>query len=201
MHRQKPAAEADQHEEPDLHPVHGHAHGAGAVALAADGEDPVADLGAQKHPGCERDEDQPVDDGDADLRPADHEIGGENRFERIEARHPADVLGRHIAGDQLGDGDVETLKHQEGAEGDEEAVQLGPDQEPAVQRANSRAKRTARRRRPPKGCRRPGSRTSRRRARRSSPRRRPKGRTPRRSSGARRRPPVCRWSRTDRGPW
>ena len=86
VHRQEPAAEADRHEEPDLHPLHRHADRPGAVALAADGEDPVADLGAQKHPGGERDEEQPVDDGDADLRSADHEVGGEDRLERVRSQ-------------------------------------------------------------------------------------------------------------------
>ncbi len=57
-------------------------------------------------------------------------------LKRVEASHPADVLGRHVAGDELGDRDVEPLQHQERAQGDKEAVQLGPDQQPTVQCAD-----------------------------------------------------------------
>ncbi len=136
MHADEPGAEADEHEQRDLGEGDGHADRAGGLLAAADGEDPVAVLGAQQHPGGQGREDQPPHDRDLHLDAAHVEGRGEQGLGLVEAVHVADVVGGDVAGDELGDGEVDALQDQEGGQGHQEARQAGLHQHPAVEGAD-----------------------------------------------------------------
>src|ERR671921_1763561 len=84
VHAVEPGQERHAHEQANFDLGDGDADGAGGVLVAADGEDPVADLGAEQDPGADRDEQQPPQHGDLDGHEPQRDVGGEERLGRVE---------------------------------------------------------------------------------------------------------------------
>src|SRR6185312_196722 len=106
VHAVEPGQERHAHEQADLDLGDGDADGAGGIGVAAGGEDPVADLGAEQDPGADRDEHQPPQHGDLDGDEAQGDVGGEQGLGRGESVEARDVVGGHGAGGGLGDPEV-----------------------------------------------------------------------------------------------
>src|SRR6476620_2922477 len=139
VHADEPAEERHAHEQADLDGLDRDADGTGGVGVAADGVDPVADLGALEDERRQGDEEEPPEDGDLDGDTADLEARGEDRVEGLVAVHLVDVGRRDRAGDELRDPEVRALQHEERAQGDEEARYAGPHHQVAVEEADGEA--------------------------------------------------------------
>src|SRR5215217_7560543 len=69
------------------------------------------DLGAEQDPGGDEDEQDPPEQRDPDPDAADGEGGGEHLAAQLEAGDVGHVVGGHVAGDDLGHGQVEPPQH------------------------------------------------------------------------------------------
>ena len=113
--------------------------GPGAVRVAADGVDPVADLRPLKDVTGQRYEQQPPDHGDRQRHAKDVELVREDGVQEVVAVHLVDVGARDRAGDQLGHAQVRTLQDEERAEGDQEAGDTGSHHEVPVDESHQQA--------------------------------------------------------------
>src|SRR5699024_9875326 len=120
VHAQEPGGETDEHEQGDLHALDGNTDRAGGLLVTADGEDPVAEAGLEQQVGAQSHEQDPPEDGDADVDAEDGDGAGEHRTRGGETLHVGDGRGGHGPRNELGQCQVEALQHEEGRQGDEE---------------------------------------------------------------------------------
>ena len=107
----------DRHEEDDLHPRHRHARGARRRRRAADGEDPVAELGLGQDDRAEHDQADPPEAADVeDLE----EFAGEEILERIVADRGLDAADIGLLRDRAGEADRGAAQEEQAGEGDDE---------------------------------------------------------------------------------
>ena len=120
-------------------------------ADAADREDPVAGPGAQQDPRGDRDEQRATTARVMlNCTPPIVEVGGETACACANPSMSAIEVGGDVAGDQLGEAEVEPGQHEERAERDDEARQPGLDVQQAVDEAERQRDHAARRARPPR---------------------------------------------------
>ncbi|MNW59968.1 hypothetical protein D3C74_379230 [compost metagenome] len=132
MHAQDPAAEADGHEQANLGANYRNTDGTSGLFIAADGEDPVADFGAEQDPRGHDDQRDPDEDSHLHIDSGNTHRRSEDCLGTLETVHVCNGRRGDRAADGSGQAQVQSCEHQEAGQSHDEGWQFRLDQDDSV---------------------------------------------------------------------